>query len=64
MSVILRLASAFGDHMVLCRDQNIRVFGEAESGREVTVHIQDDTASCTAVKGQFEAALPPMAAGG
>jgi sialate O-acetylesterase len=60
---MLKLAPIFGDHMVLCRDRNIRIFGEAESGREIIVSIHHHTASCTAVKGRFEAVLPPLSSG-
>ena len=59
-----RLASIFSDHMVLCRNRNIRIFGEAETGREIIVSINDHTASCAAVKSKFEAVLPPMPHGG
>lgn len=64
MHTELRLASIFSDHMVLCRDKVIRIFGEAESGREITIHLHDHTASCKAVKNKFDAAFPPMPAGG
>jgi len=50
--------------MVLCRNKNIRIFGEAENGSTVTVSINDHTASCRAVKGYFRAVLPPMPHGG
>ena len=64
MTVSLRPAPIFSDHMVLCRNWNIRIFGEAESRREITVSIHHHTAKCTAVKGRFEAVLPPMPHGG
>lgn len=64
MPTQMRLASVFGDHMVLCRNRNVRVFGEAQTGREIVVSIHDHTASCTAVKSKFEAVLPPMTHGG
>lgn len=64
MHTQLRLASVFSDHMVLCRGRNIRIFGEAETGREIKVSLHDHTASCAAVKGKFEAVLPPMLHGG
>ena len=64
MHTQLRLASIFSDHMVLCRNRNIRIFGEAETGREIVVSIHDHTASCAAVKSKFEAVLPPMPHGG
>ena len=64
MPVTFRLAPVFSDHMVLCRNKNIRIFGEADNGRQVTVSIHDSSASCTAVKGKFNAVLPPMPHGG
>ena len=64
MTAALRLAPIFSDHMVLCRNRDIRIFGEAESGREVTVSFHHHTAKCTAVKGRFEAVLPSMPHGG
>ena len=64
MHTQFRLASIFSDHMVLCRNRNIRIFGEAETGREIIVSINDHTASCAAVKSKFEAVLPPMPHGG
>lgn len=64
MKTTLRLASVFSDSMVLCRDHNIRIFGEAHSGRTVTVTFYHHTACTTAVKDKFEVVLPPMAFGG
>ncbi|MBN1778205.1 MAG: sialate O-acetylesterase [Clostridiales bacterium] len=64
MPVSLKLAPVFSDHMVLCRNKNIRIFGEAESGMQITVSIYNSSASCTAVKGKFHAVLPPMPHGG
>ncbi len=60
----LRLAPIFSDHMVLCRKQPIRVFGEAVSGRTISISIHHHTATVVAVKGHFEALLPPMEHGG
>ena len=64
MQTEFRLASIFSNHMVLCRGKNIRIFGEAKSGKTVTVSILDHTVSCTAVKGKFTAVLPPVPPGG
>jgi len=60
----LQLASVFTDHMVLCRDKNVRIFGQAAAGREITLHIAGQTATTAAYGGRFEAALAPMPAGG
>ena len=64
MSQILKLAAIFSHHMVLCRNQNIRIFGQAQSGQTVTVSIHDHTVSSKAVKGEFMVTLPPMEFGG
>jgi len=60
----LRLAPIFSDHMVLCRDRNVRIFGKAHSGDTVTVSIHDHIVSAAAVKGNFEIILPPVPSGG
>ena len=36
------LPSVFGDHMVLQRDKEVRIWGKAEPGEQVTVEIADD----------------------
>lgn len=64
MSVRFGLASVFGDHMVLCRGKNIRMFGTAEDGKTVTVQLAGNTVFAVAASGRFEAVLPPMEAGG
>ena len=60
----LHLAAIFGDHMVLSRGKNVRVFGGAEDGAKVTVAIAGQTVETVAHKGRFEAALKSMPAGG
>ena len=65
---MLETASLFTDGGVLCRDREIRIFGRADSGKTVTVSLQDsrDTLlaceSATARDGQFEITLPPQRA--
>ena len=64
MATVLRLAPVFSDHMVLSREKNIRIFGEAANGRTVSVTLSGQTASCLASHGRFMAVLQPMAHGG
>ena len=61
----LRLATVFGDHMVLQRDQPIPVWGWAAPNDEITVSIADRTASAIADDdGKWMAKLSAMPAGG
>ena len=60
----LRLAAVFGDHMVLCRRKEIRIFGEAAEGSAVRAQLNGATAETTAREGHFLLLLPPMEAGG
>ena len=64
MTVEFNLAPIFSDHMVLCRNKNIRIFGCAPSGRTISIAFNHSTASCKAVKGRFQVVLPPMQPGG
>lgn len=59
---MLKLAPLFGNGAVLCRGKEIRIFGEAEEGRTITVTLGDATAVCTAREGRFLARLAPMEA--
>lgn len=61
----LNMASIFGDHMVIQRDQPIRVWGWTEPGTEVRVTIAEHAASGTADEsGRFDVSLDPLPAGG
>ena len=60
----LCLAAIFGDHMVLSRGKNVRIFGQARGGAAVTVTIAGQRAEAAAKNGRFEAVLAPMDAGG
>lgn len=65
---MLEAASLFGDGAVLCREREIRIFGRAESGKTVTVRLQDSRGnllaeeSGTAREDRFEITLPPQRA--
>lgn len=61
----LRLARLFSDHVVLQRDQPVRVWGWAESGADVVVRIGDHMVhTTTGTDGRWELLLPPFEAGG
>lgn len=64
-SADLKMASIFGDHMVVQRDQPIRVWGWTEPGTEVRVTMAEHAASGTADEsGRFDVSLDPLPAGG
>lgn len=64
-SADLKMASIFGDHMVVQRDHPIRVWGWTEPGTEVRVTMADDAATGTADdSGRFDVSLDPLPAGG
>jgi sialate O-acetylesterase len=61
----LRLARLFSDHMVLQRDQPVRVWGWAAPGDRVTVGIGEHVVPTAAgADGRWEVLLPPFEAGG
>ena len=61
-----RVMPVFSDNMVLQRDKNIHVFGEAPDGQRVTVTLYNDTFSVSsdaiAEDGKWLAILPPTQA--
>ncbi|MFH1568765.1 MAG: sialate O-acetylesterase, partial [Gemmatimonadota bacterium] len=61
----VRLPAIFGDHMVLQQQQPIRVWGWAEPGEQVTVHLGRHRARATAdAGGRWQVELPARKAGG
>ncbi|MFN3304783.1 MAG: sialate O-acetylesterase [Roseateles sp.] len=61
----VRLASVFGDHMVLQREQPIRIWGRASPGQTLTVELAGRKASATVgADGRWSATLPALKAGG
>ena len=61
----LKLASFFGDHMVLQRDRKIPVWGVAESNAMVVVTIATQRTTTTAgIDGRWQTDLASMPAGG
>ncbi len=57
-------AAIFTDHMVLQRNKNITVWGNAYNFTKVKIEIGGNSAEATAVGGKWTAVLPPMEAGG
>ena len=54
-------SSPFGDGMVLQRNQTLKVWGCADPGAHVTVHIQEKSAEADAgPDGKWECFLPPL----
>ena len=43
MGETLRLAAVFGDHMVLSRGKNVRIFGQGAQGAAVTLTLAGQT---------------------
>ena len=64
MGQSLRLAAVFGDHMVLSRGKNVRIFGEAADGAEIVLTLNGQTVGTAVYQGRFEAVFAPMEAGG
>jgi sialate O-acetylesterase len=55
----------FGDHMVIQRDQPVRIWGKADAGEGVSVALGGHTATAvTADSGHWRVELPPLPAGG
>ncbi len=61
----VELPAILGDHMVLQRDMNIRIWGSAAPGEKVAVKFRDQQAATQADdKGAWFVMLKPMKAGG
>lgn len=61
----VRLPGVFGDHMVLQREQPVRVWGWAEPGEKIAVSLDTSRMDAVAGKdGRWSAMLPAMKAGG
>ncbi|MDX1964432.1 MAG: sialate O-acetylesterase [Pirellulales bacterium] len=54
----------FTDHAVLQRDLPLSIWGTADDGEKVTVHLGDQTAETTAQNGKWSVKLQPLPAGG
>lgn len=61
----VRLASVFGDHMVLQRDRPLRVWGQATPGQTLSVELAGRKASTrVGTDGRWRVQLAPLPAGG
>ena len=61
----LSLSNIFSDHMVLQREQPVKIWGSGTPGEEVELIFRGDHFDTqTDKKGQWEIILPPMKAGG
>lgn len=63
----LRLAGIFGDHMVVQRDADLRVWGQADPGELIVVRpswYENDAAVTAKANGRFEVLLHAPGAGG
>jgi len=61
----VRLPHVFTDHAVLQRDQDIKVWGWARPGEQVTVRLAGRSAAAVAdAAGEWRVTLPPLPAGG
>lgn len=61
----LKMPSIFNDHMVLQRDADIYIWGNADSGIEVTIELGNESQTTIAnFKGFWETFLPAQKAGG
>lgn len=58
----LSLPKVFSDNMILQREQEVNIFGEAPTGAEITVTFADQTKTTTAADGRWILQLDPMEA--
>lgn len=61
---MFKIADIFTDHMVLQRQQTIRVFGECDEAGDITVELNGFADTVCAKDGKWVAHLPEMEAGG
>ena len=57
-----RLSPIFTDHMVLQREKKVPIYGEADSGTDITVSFAGQVKTCKAANGKWRVDLDPMAA--
>lgn len=60
--IAFKPAAIFGNHMVVCRDKELRIFGQAEDGTVITATLQGKKGVAKASNGRFLVLLPPLAA--
>jgi sialate O-acetylesterase len=64
LSADVTLPTIFGSHMVLQRNQTIKIWGQATNGESVQVQINGQTKVTTATQGKWSIYLDAMNAGG
>ena len=59
------LPNVLGSHMVLQRDVDVRIWGSAAAGEQVSVRLNDHDAVTTSANedGRWQVTLPPQKAG-
>ena len=61
----VKLPGIFSDHMVIQRNQPIKIWGSAAKGEKITISIDGHKANAVAGKtGTWQVTLPPLAQGG
>ena len=60
----IKPAALFSDNMVLQQGQKVPVWGTADNGQEVTVKIQDQSATAKAEGGKWRVTLDSLKSGG
>ena len=64
-SATLKLGTPFSDNMVIQRDQEVTVWGEANPGSDVEIQLGDETSFSKADSGgRWKVALKPLPVGG
>lgn len=58
------VSKLFSDHMVIQRNEPIKVWGWADDATNISVQLGQNTAQTVSQNGTWEVELPPMAAGG
>ncbi len=61
---MFKLAPIFTNNMVLQRECEILIWGEAEENSNITAEICGNRSHCVALEGKFELILPRLSAGG
>ncbi|MCD8094705.1 MAG: sialate O-acetylesterase [Ruminococcus sp.] len=61
---MFKIAAVFSSNMVLQREKNIEIWGDADDGALIKVEINGSSAQTKAADGKWKIILPPMEAGG
>lgn len=58
------VSNLFSDHMVIQRDQPVKIWGWADNGTSINVTLSENSANTVSQNGKWEVELPAMRAGG